>query len=685
MKNEGIKRQCADGRTVLNHFLKISILLLLIFSSPQGQISVNGFCGVDIYKTDPGNNGIFSFDINQDGIKDYMLFGADEKRVTIHFSKNKETLENGLTKFFYYPITDITRFKKLDNKDQAHVFISRKEMLAGLISFTKYGTIKLLNQFEFESYPGNVVAEDIDNDGKLEVLVYGEAFDGISVLRENKYVLEEDKIFENHLLSNLIFTDLNFDDSNDIIAYDIVSESLVMLYNDGLGNFELKRTVPLNEQLLHLKFDNINKDDYTDLIYSTNSGFTVIEGDSVFSCGQKYKIPVSDPPSKFLYNDFNNNGQKDLAYINQSKSALRFNFSIQETAENNNELIIDCQAVNNIYDIKKQVFVLSEKGFLYKFKNINDEKEFNLIADGNVKEIKVINDKKFTCVALLENNPDRLKLFYTNSKKPFSHIINIPLSFHFSEFNFYQTNSKLNFNCFISDSTIYEVCEFDLNNLTSKNTTGYTEFPIVDIAGNDLLMMNSDTLLLNLSQSDSVSMADSNVIKSKLMKKGEYVSLSYWTKNENKFSVQNVEIKNDTLMKKIIQYDFHELAADKIIFPRKNNLISIIKSDQKTAIIDLESDLLFLSDSEITFPFEYELNRDNVSIHKISEKEKLLFIRDLQSNINEVKINDGKIVSAKIIAENVDDTWVITNFLENNLYIIYFSPTEKIIKLKKVE
>lgn len=89
-----------------------SPLLLLIFSFSliNAQINLKGFGKVEFQTTALGNSKIYAYDYSEDGINDFILYGAPEKRVILHPSEKSIYSKLPVNKFFFYPITEIKKF-----------------------------------------------------------------------------------------------------------------------------------------------------------------------------------------------------------------------------------------------------------------------------------------------------------------------------------------------------------------------------------------------------------------------------------------------------------------------------------------------------------------------------------------------------------------------------------------------
>jgi len=308
--------------------VKKAILIFFISVSQflTGQYNLNGSYEYKTYFTGAGYGKFYKYDFNNDGIEDILLVGKNDKQV-IWFKLNaKGNLDETINKFFFYPVSNIQKFKNIAGTD-THLFTSRKKRMLGLVSFTKYGTLQLLNEIRFDSYPSEIVSGDFNCDGVLDALTFGNSFEGISLVEEKGYKLSSLKIIEKGAFSTLAPVDFNTDGKSDFIAFNFLDHSLYFFENSDSAVFNNIRKIKLDSEIDKLSACSFNEDQYTDLVFSTENNIGIFYGDSVFSYSVRKKITIENKVLDFTVCDLNNDKKNDIAVLTESGIYFVYNSS----------------------------------------------------------------------------------------------------------------------------------------------------------------------------------------------------------------------------------------------------------------------------------------------------------------------------------------------------------------------
>src|SRR4030042_3281349 len=330
MKNCDLKKRYKEDKIGLGPVRKVFIfffLLPLLVSKLSAQIPINGFCQLHSIDTKQGYTKFITLDYNGDSYSDLLLFGRDGKKAIIHQGEKKEILGNTVEKFSYYSVSEIVPLDRSTSPNRFYIFVSRKDRMVGLVSFTKYGTIQLMNQKKLESYPGCISVGDVDNDGKNEALISGSNFDGLSILEERNYILRETKIVKNKIFSEARFIDLDYDGYSDIVAGDLFTHSIVFLYNNQFNEFREYRSINVGEEIRNLRAVDLNTDGFRDILYSSGSGIEILLGDSVSTFEKRITLKTKVYPDSFIISDCNRDRINDLAYLNRTSGDLYISYS----------------------------------------------------------------------------------------------------------------------------------------------------------------------------------------------------------------------------------------------------------------------------------------------------------------------------------------------------------------------
>ncbi len=182
-----------------------------------------------------------------------------------------------------------------------------------------------IGEIEFDSYPENIFTEDIDSNGNEEILVSGSGFDGLSILFRSNGGIGERKIIVGTSFSEAIFMDLNDDGYHDVLAFNILENSLQFFINNTNGIFRLSRSIQYSEKISLLQSLDLNKDGFQDIVYAVGNRIEILSGDPQTLYKNKSSIKLEENPSEIHFGDFNGDKVSDLA-IGKDKSRLSILF-----------------------------------------------------------------------------------------------------------------------------------------------------------------------------------------------------------------------------------------------------------------------------------------------------------------------------------------------------------------------
>ncbi|MBN1638434.1 MAG: hypothetical protein JW866_05680 [Ignavibacteriales bacterium] len=304
------------------------ILILLVSGKLYSQININGFCNVEKIPVNDGYNSIFTADFNSDYITDILLYNSSKNRIMFIYSNNGKPFNRKKEQFSYFPISDIKYIKTSNQKEKKFFFVSREERLVGLNTINRFLTFKLMTKLKLNSYPTKILVTEKNYIGEPNLFVYGSAYNGISTFEEKNNLLKETRVFSNSLFSILFPFDINYDGFDDIIGFDILKNTIMLFDKTFTDKLLLIRPIKIEKKINHLSATDVNNDDFVDLIYSHTNGFDILMGDSVssFSSSLTYKTNIT--PDKFLLEDVNGDGIKDIVFISKDRKSVYISFSI---------------------------------------------------------------------------------------------------------------------------------------------------------------------------------------------------------------------------------------------------------------------------------------------------------------------------------------------------------------------
>ena len=482
-------REDRTGSETEPKWISLIILWVLLISSVFPQVPINGFCQLKFFPAFPGFNRVTVADINFDSINDIILYSSSQKIIAIIEGSADSSFTDYKIINAPYQFSSITPVYNRKTGSEQFFFCARKKRVAGLFEFTGFRRFNMVAKIGFDSYPENVSAADIDNDGRLEYLVSGSGFNGLSIISFRKGELTEAKVEVNSSYGEAIFSDISNDGYPDIVAYNLLSTSMDVYYNDGFGGFEKVRSFVSKRNVDNLKSIDLNRDFFNDIIYTTENSINIIFGDFQSSYKSSLVIHTKNIPHKYFVADFNEDRFLDFAYIDTTMGLLSIIFG-----KGNNEYY-------------PEVFYLSDKGL----------SGINLYDRGNIKNLVLLNKRgKINIISRMSVLPDEANIipaiqpqtiasfdygnnaiadvcyidgyahsmiFFVNDSK------GIPKTYYSSAISEEHTNVvvdetdpfKKGFYCYSTGSKMLEIIRFDFKNNSQESDQLYLPGAIKDI------------------------------------------------------------------------------------------------------------------------------------------------------------------------------------------------------------
>ncbi len=320
MKKEDLKKHCKEDKRDLMQG-KVALLFLFISLNIYAQIPLNGFCRFREFSTKTSATNIFAVDVNNDGWRDLITFSNQSKNYSVQLW-SKEKFSNPSERFSNFFLHDLKLKSSQTRAAKKYVFFSRKERLLGICSFSSSGNMFINSKVKLGGFASDFDLQDIDNDGNSEILIYGSAYEGLSIFNESRKFLTEKKINTSRIFSYASFIDLDYDGFNDIAAVDLFTNSIIFFYNNRAGDFKESRILNVFTDIKQLKAADVNSDGFNDLMFVDGNQFVILKGDSVSSFNRKIFINTPVYPDKYIIFDFNADGYNDIAFINRDSGSL---------------------------------------------------------------------------------------------------------------------------------------------------------------------------------------------------------------------------------------------------------------------------------------------------------------------------------------------------------------------------
>jgi len=489
MKREDIKKLLKEEKIDFRHGVKSKLLTFFVLfnSLLPAQVPLNGFVNLSKVDSKILSGKLFNLDYNLDGYRDLIVFDSESNKYSIIEGNSTNTNQKVFSRYSPYQISSIIPFNS-NEKSRNYYFVSRKSRVLGIASFNKFGSINLRTTLKIESFPNYIEAMDIDDDGISEILTSGILENGLRTYKliRNRIVLNQE--ISKRTFYKAIFIDLDYDGYLDIAALDSKRRNITFFYNDGTGNYYEYRSTSLKYAVNNFISEDIDFDNFTELIASNDTGFEILKGDSVSSFERKIFIKTKISPGKFIVADFNSNGYNDFAFADSSGS-LNLIFS---TNEGKYYPPIEYLSRSNIIDLENfidrrgnNLAGLSGNGIIFNYSSIKSIKnEFNISLGLNPTKLCFFNygndrysdlmiydkskRKAITILSDLSGIPNEYNEFFTASRH--SKIKCDDLRSEIKTFYFYSDGGRE-----------IEILKINFKKGISERKILYTSIPIMDL------------------------------------------------------------------------------------------------------------------------------------------------------------------------------------------------------------
>ncbi len=243
------------------------------------------------YPTTAGLNKIFVADIDNRGPYDLVFYNNSDLGYTFHSS---ERLWKPKRKYFFYPISSIKLLKNAGKGIKPkYIFTSENAGTVGLVSFTEYGGMRLLNVKKVNDYPAKVDAGKFLAVPERQAVVFGGDFSGLSLFSEKNFKLKETKLFSAGPYSAGGLVDIDIDGMNDLVLFNNASRKL-LYYLNVANSFQIAKEEELAGEIREFKVNDFDGDRVRDFsfllgdslcIYIVNSNPQNIKRFSIFVDG----------------------------------------------------------------------------------------------------------------------------------------------------------------------------------------------------------------------------------------------------------------------------------------------------------------------------------------------------------------------------------------------------------------
>ncbi len=702
-----MKKRFKEGKTVLRPAgtLNKVLVFFLLATNLFAQIPLNGFCRVNQLNIPRGFSDFKIINIDDDPEEEIILIGSPQKRFVVI----NET-EEGFSvspKFFFFPLSDFGLFNSQEPLGDFYLFVSEKNRKMGLTSFTKNGSMILLNQKSLDSYPAKFLIGDINKDGKNEAVIFGNNFNGLSIVVQENYKVFEEKIIKNKIFSDLKFIDLDYDGFPDLAAIDLIANSIVLLMNDNNGNYKLTRTIPFRQNIKNLTVLDFNGDDFTDISFSADNSVVILFGDSVSSFMQTKTIDTPENIYKYGFSDLNNDGTPDLVYIDENKKDCYLKLSGEKGyAESflfNGGKVITGFNKGELFNSGLQL--ISPEGKLYGFSKfeLSDSVAIKMGGEINIFYTDDLNSDKHPDFYFIDSYDNTLKTLTGKGSEYFTSLFVDDLVEEHNRLDLFKnSNSQVEFHCYSVGGRLVEILNRDFTEAKVKREAVYSSFPIISVVAHSdssiaVLEKNNDSLLVeNFNRvNEHFVNSDINLIDTNFI--AEPVSIEkngivyYYVRDEegiffkkynptkkNKYAIDLSKVLSTgnsviSQVAAILNVDknesFHFIngkEADAFLFVKNKKIINLMPEGEEIPLSVKDN-----SDLKI-----YENNKNKAYIYLYDEKSNYIYGAELFKK-------KKKIVFEKVMRINNVASFYIMQ-LNNTKYFVYSDSLENTIKFRKL-
>jgi len=724
MKKEDLKKHCKEEKPGLlkRKIFNGSLIIFLLYQSGAAQIPINGFCKYSASSVKENYNRLFALNFNQDSYSDLLLTGGTKSSVETIAGEGTENFSDSHASTFSPELSNFITYLEKSDKSPKFAFLSRKQKKAGWLTVSAFGTISVASQISFTSFPAIIGQADLDADGKVELLISGAAFNGISILHDNGGKIREKKLSPGTAFSQAVTIDLNNDSYPDIAAFNINDNSLQFFYNNSRGEFRLTRTLPLQNSISLLTAIDFNSDSYTDLSFICGNELTIIFGDSVAGYHKIENIKTSIKPDKFIWGDFNRDGKFDLAFLNLHASLISVLFQKNDnTFYDEIPYLQKAGLIDLIPFYSKFVY-----GFAALSSNISNSK-----AAGNIYFISNLSSFGETSDLLFGKAPSTLKLFdvgkdgisdlclYNADERVCTFILRgidgIPATLYSVKTNGNYSQlliddrdkTKKGIYFYNLDEQVIEFLLIDFTSFSFKRDYLYVDGGIKDCrlmksssdaratvivvhATDDNLFYSSFTYKDFRYSLANASLKTGKLLDAKIDAKGD---IYYWAKSQGEVDLSFASFKNPVVVKTI-----HTVKYDSL-FKFKNYLADIYSVGEEfifAAVSNHQSDYFFIGNST----FHKVLRQSAIAKVFLSDDIQINYFGKyahdgvkrfiLHSTVGNnfltagISKNSGIFNLQKITDAQYVGSYTVDKFSANHYYLLYTNTAENCVSIKKL-
>lgn len=678
------------------------------------QIPINGFCKLNTYQFSAGYSKLVSLNFNNDSYSDLLLYNPSSKTISVTTGQKNETFSKASFFEFPFSLSNLNPIWDRNNRIRNYAFTSRKDLTAGICNFSSDGKPEVTHSISFESYPQNLSIADADDDNQQEILISGPAFEGLSILKLVGKNLNETKILSKGSYSQAIFIDLTNDKYPDIAAFNLLSNSLEFLFNNGRGRFKLERTIQLNQKVNDLHSFDMNLDSYQDLIFTEGNSIQIYYGDFTSSYSKQKKIETTYYPDKLIIGDFNKDGEMDISYLNLEVSIISLCLAKSEFEFFKEISIIQRDGIKSLIPFYSKFIdglaVINEDGILLtntRLKSLSSDQDLSLSLSPKTINYFDANNDGVNDFGFIDDFDNSLKLIIRNNAGVPANYYSIQLRGNYDQivtksFSKYSTS----FFCYSANKKLIEEINVEFSSGKIFRSEFYSSRPIIGLAVVQdekakvfISSLVNNRLTVEVFEKDEIweLLTDFNVSEKAIsvyLSTFKGLKLFFWNQDGDSVklfmkTLLPAELKTSLVVKrKLSKIENIVTVAGDFMNKGNESVISFVESGEKQYI--LVSNDGFLTSFDLK-----ELNR-NLRIKSAEE----LFIGEMRpqsakrlivSNHSDQAIyllnilkNGKRLVFSKMLSEINSKSYFVCNMTVENYHLVYVNQTKSCISVRQI-
>ena len=221
-------------------------------------------------------------------------------------------------------------FATIKSNDNSKISLSNiGSIQSGDISVVSGGNFVLKNQYTTLSTPSNIRVADMNNDGKLDLVITNYVNDSISVFPGNGDGTFGTKVTTssgttNANISDLSIADIDGDGFKDVVLADTNISSTTIMINKGSFTFGSKANYNTGSLPYSVFTGDLNNDGKIDVVSANQSGnsVSVLINDGSGVMRSKVDYTTGSNPENLSLGDFNGDGKIDIVTTNYGANTM---------------------------------------------------------------------------------------------------------------------------------------------------------------------------------------------------------------------------------------------------------------------------------------------------------------------------------------------------------------------------